>query len=350
MNAPTSPRPSPPDRPAKSPEDEDREEALSALDELVQTALAYHTPERLRELLDFTARLPKVAPFNAMLLHVQNPGLRFACTAREWAKHGRWVRLGSRPMVIMRLMGPVSFVFDIVDTEGAPLPPAVEAEILNPFSVEGTVTEDEWAVFVEGCRALGISVQEKPMGPDAAGQMVRLNNPNSAIRYQALVNGSLNLPARYVTLAHELAHLFCGHLGADRTEFWEDRSDLSLASREMEAEAVANLVGRRRRLMAASAKYLSGYLAPGRGLPPYSLDVLLRVVHAVEEVTEGKVPSREKNRRRKVANARKNQELRQAKAGAANGKGPRVGEPAQAPAPPRDKGDAALTPTFEGLF
>jgi hypothetical protein len=356
MNAPTSKRPSRSDRPARRKEDEGKEEAMSALDELVQTALAYHTPERLRELLDFAERLPKVAPFNAMLLHVQNPSMSFACSAREWAMQGRRVKLGSRPMVIMKLMGPVSFVFDLVDTEGAPLPPAVQAQILHPFSVEGTVTEQDWAVFVEGCRAMDIGVEEKAMGPDAAGQMTRLNNPNSAIRYQALVNDSLSLAAKYVTLAHELAHLFCGHLGADKTEFWENRSTLSLASREMEAEAVANLVGRRRRLMAASAKYLSGYLSPGQGLPDYSLEVILKVVHSVEEVAQGKVPSRERNRRRKVANDRRKQEQQKAKAANGRGTEPKDLPPSKPTPPPHsvvpvsETAGALGQQVFEGLF
>lgn len=349
MDAPDSPRNDGTNQLAPSDEDLAREDALSALDELVQTSLAYHTPERLRELLDFAARLPRVAPFNAMLLHVQNPGTRFTCTAREWAQRGRSVKLGSRPMVIMKLMGPVSFVFDVADTEGAPLPPAVQAEILDPFSVAGTVTEDEWSVFVGGCQGLGIKVEEKPMGPDAAGQIVRFNASNAPIRYKIQVNEAFGPAAKYVTLAHELAHLFCGHLGADKSEFWTDRSALTLASREMEAEAVANVVGRRRRLMAASAKYLSGYLAPGRELPLYSLEVILKVVHAVEEVAAGKVPSREKNRRKKAATSRRNQELREGKLSGSN-------DPVHAAAPgsktpePEKAAAEAMKEALAGLF
>ncbi len=316
-------------------EDETRQAALSAVDELVQSALAYNTPERLRELLDFASRLPSVAPFNAMLLHTQNPNTRFTATATEWAKRGRRVNPGARPMVIMKLMGPVSFVFDVADTEGSPLPPAVQQHIENPFAAEGTVTAADWIKFQKGCARIGIEIIEQPLGPDAAGSIKRLANRAGGIRFQVHINGEHSLPTRFVTLAHELAHLFCGHLGKAPGEFWEDRSQQTLATREMEAEAVASLVGRRRKLVSASAKYLSLYLTPGQPLPSYSLEQILTVAHVVEEVAAGKLPSREKNRRRKANAALQRQQRKTS-----------PGKPDQA----KDAADEALAQAFDGLF
>ena len=55
--------------------DDDRRQTL---DELVSKALAYRTGPELKALLDFSSRFPYLAPFNAMMLHVQNPGIRYA--------------------------------------------------------------------------------------------------------------------------------------------------------------------------------------------------------------------------------------------------------------------------------
>ncbi len=61
-------------------EQSEREEVgRNQLDQLVSRALAYRTGGELRALLEFAKRFPHVAPFNAMLLHVQNPGIGTPC-------------------------------------------------------------------------------------------------------------------------------------------------------------------------------------------------------------------------------------------------------------------------------
>jgi hypothetical protein len=48
--------------------------------------------------------------------------------------------------------------------------------------------------------------------------------------------------SRYATLVHELAHLYCGHLGTPDDGWWPDRQNLSLTVCEFEAESVSDLV------------------------------------------------------------------------------------------------------------
>ena len=52
-----------------------QETARHALDQLISRALAYRTGPELKALFDFMRRFPHIAPYNAMLLHVQNPGI-----------------------------------------------------------------------------------------------------------------------------------------------------------------------------------------------------------------------------------------------------------------------------------
>jgi hypothetical protein len=54
----------------------------SLLDQFLDDARLYTLGKDYNELLDFVVRLRNFAPFNAMLLQVQKPGLRFAASAR----------------------------------------------------------------------------------------------------------------------------------------------------------------------------------------------------------------------------------------------------------------------------
>src|SRR5438045_3546687 len=79
----------------------DRGTARKALDDLISRALAYRTGPELKALFDFMKRFPHLAPYNAMLLHVQNPGIGYAVQARFWErKYRRQIHPGARPYVI----------------------------------------------------------------------------------------------------------------------------------------------------------------------------------------------------------------------------------------------------------
>jgi hypothetical protein len=49
----------------------------------------------------------------------------------------------------------------------------------------------------------------------------------------------LETAAAYSVLCHELAHIYLGHLGADRDGWWPYRLNLPFAVTEIEAEAVS---------------------------------------------------------------------------------------------------------------
>lgn len=83
--------------------------ARSLLDRLITESRLYKTSRDYKELLDFVIRLRPFAPFNAMLLQIQKPGLQYAMSARDWReKFGRYPKEGVRPLVIMWPFGPVT--------------------------------------------------------------------------------------------------------------------------------------------------------------------------------------------------------------------------------------------------
>src|SRR5437870_8407558 len=82
---------------------DNQETARKALDDLISRALAYRTGPELKALFVFMKRFPHLAPYNAMLLHIQNPEIQFALRAPVWErKYERRVKPGARPYVILQ--------------------------------------------------------------------------------------------------------------------------------------------------------------------------------------------------------------------------------------------------------
>ena len=54
-----------------------------------------------------------------MLINIQGSGSVYVASAYEWRNiFNRTIKLGARPLVILRPFGPVAFVFELNDTEG----------------------------------------------------------------------------------------------------------------------------------------------------------------------------------------------------------------------------------------
>ena len=248
------------------------------IDQLIAATRLYNNSKAVRELFDFIVRLREFAPFNAMLLHIQKPGLTHAATARDW-----WSRFdcapksGARPLMVLRAMGPVDFVFDILDVEGGDIP-------MDAFSFPtfGDLTDDRFRKFMWWVARERIIIEELDAG-DATAGWVKLvssaNSPNGKNTYKLAYNRNHPPPTRFVTVAHELAHLYLGHLGADRGRRVPDRGYTDHALREVEAECTAYLVARRNGVKPRSESYLAKYQGAFEHLDLYAIT---RAANAVE--------------------------------------------------------------------
>jgi hypothetical protein len=97
----------------------DRDAARRALDDLFTNAKQYRSAKAFRELVDFVARFRFYSPFNAMLIHIQMSGAKYAAPAHRWTRdYRRRIKPGARPLVILQPMGPVMFVFDVAPRRG----------------------------------------------------------------------------------------------------------------------------------------------------------------------------------------------------------------------------------------
>lgn len=260
---------------------EPKDEAERTLiDQLIAATKLYDSGEAIQELFNFTIRLREFAPFNAMLLHIQKPGLTHAATAQDWwRRFGRVPKKGTRPLLILRTMGPVDFVFDIQDTEGREVP--VDAFAFPTF---GNLTDNRFTEFMRAVGKERIDVVPLDAGDGQAGWIRLLVTSASAKGknlYQLAYNRNHPAPTRFVTVAHELAHLYLGHLGADRGRRVPDRRDTPHALREVEAEMTAYLVATRNGLKPRSESYLADYKGAFEDLNLYAVT---RAANAVETV------------------------------------------------------------------
>jgi hypothetical protein len=183
-------------------------------------------------------------------------------------------------------MGPVAFVFELSDTE--PIDPAVDLvpEIVkNPFPAKGHSPIGAIKKLVSACSRVGIEVEWRDRGTNLAGSVQRL--PDRTPQFHLVLNLKHTEAQQLGTLAHELAHVFCGHLGASDDGFWPDRRRTSKVTQEFEAEAVACLVTDRLNLDIGSVQYLAGYLSDDKPLPIYSFDSVLKAVGKIEEMLRG---------------------------------------------------------------
>jgi hypothetical protein len=107
--------------------------------------------------------------------------------------------------------------------------------------------------------------------------------------FELLLNSSHSAETRYGTLVHELAHLYCGHLGTPNGRWWPDRQNLSPVVREFEAESVSYLVCVRLSIDTASDEYLAGYMRKCPVTPAISLDRIVKSVWLLEQMGQARL-------------------------------------------------------------
>jgi len=287
----------------------DKDTARHSLDELFLLARRYRSGKEYRELLQFTSRFRFYSLFNAVLLHVQMPGAVYVATAYRWKRdYKRRVRLEARPLVILKPMGPVMFVFDVSDTEPELGAPPLPIGVTEPFAVRRGFIHDELERTIENAKRDGIKVAHHDAGALHAGNIQRLEagqfiqyqvrrktNTESIsvpLRYGILLNENQSAETQYATLAHELAHLYCGHLGSPNQKWWPDSHDRPNHIRELEAESVSFLVCARLGIKNPSEEYLSSHVRDDDELSTISLDRIMRAATLIEHMGKERLSPR----------------------------------------------------------
>lgn len=202
-----------------------RQNNIPELDKLFQDVREYRSSKNYMELLDFIKRFRNIAPYNAMLIHIQKPGSKYIASAKDWyARFGRRPKPGARPLIILWTFGPVSFVYELEDTEGEEFPIAIT------------------------------------------------------------LNSNHDRLTQLATIYHELGHVYCGHLGNQELDYLPKRCVLPIEVKEFEAESVCWLLCEREGIKNPSAEYLSNYLNSYNEIPGISIDTVLKAAAKIEQM------------------------------------------------------------------
>lgn len=267
----------PPKRPEKP------SAARRSIDLMVRRALETGAASSVEDLLDQLSGIPDRALFNALLAVLQLPHATMLCTSQVWEeKWGRRIASEQRPVVLLYPFGPVELVFDISQTERTDrarrLPFNETPFAMDPIAEAGEAV----ARIIAGVQDAGVKVVRARQGVRLAGKIRRVedagtvtlaaDHPTQArravpIRWVTALNDSHPPTEQLATLAHELGHLFCGHVGADRGDAWPRRDVLDHTTREFEAESVARLVFRKIAPSVALPPYIERLIPPGQPMP-----------------------------------------------------------------------------------
>jgi hypothetical protein len=273
-------------------------EIVSTIDALVQQSKVYRNSEAFREMVDFMGRFRDYAPFNNMLVRVQNPSCSFYATAKDWRyRFERQLIEDARPLLILAPMHPVMLVYDLDQTEGKPVP----KELLEFSAVKGECNPLWLSHLVASAEGHRIKVDFKELSSTNAG--FATSRASGGWKMRVAIDQRLDQASRLGVLCHELAHILLGHLGTDRDLWWPSRSNLTQRTVEIEAESAAHIVLTRLGLRGSSAEYLSRHLK-GNELPPsVSIDLIAKVAGHLEKMVQTKMPPRKPRPETKKRNA-----------------------------------------------
>jgi hypothetical protein len=192
------------------------------------------------------------------------------------------------------------FVFDVSDTEPLDNAPPLPPEVTNPFRVRSGVVGYELRLTCENAKRDGINIVEQDAGSQSADSIQTASGNRSLsvlkkskpvkefervpLRYEMLLNRKFSSEEKFGTIAHELGHLYCGHLGSPNVNWWPDRHTVNKDICEFEAESVCYLVCSRIGIDNPSDEYLAGYMKANKETPPISLEAVMKAAGLVEKM------------------------------------------------------------------
>lgn len=270
------------------------------IDELFSSIGTYKRSFEFMELLDFCRRFPYLSPYNAMLVKMQRPGASFVCSANGWWKrYNLKVKQSARPLIILIPFGPVDYVFDIEEVEGANLN-LIPDSIIHPFKTIGKLPKDLLERLIGNMIFFGIKLEYVEFGSQQQARIERLLKPSfvdleykykkKAFRlklpqyYQISIKNKGTAEDVFAGIVHELAHFFSHHLSPVKSEWWKPRNNLNTTEKEFEAETIAWLICERLGVKNPSEKYLALYIDENDEIPSISLENVLKATNTIESL------------------------------------------------------------------
>jgi len=174
----------------------------------------------------------------------------------------------------------VALVYDVMDTEGNELP-----EDVASFFATGVIDKEKFAGFWVLLAKKNIKLHEFDAGDNCAGSIrvvKRATADKEATLYQVNINRNHEIAVQFTTVAHELGHLFLGHLGPDKKLKIPKRPAMTHDQVELEAESVAYLVCKRNGISPKSETYLSKFVSKDQTIDQMDIYQVMRAAGQVE--------------------------------------------------------------------
>ena len=262
----------------------------STIEQLANETDKARQSELFRNYLKTSAAFYDYSWHNQMLIWKQRPDARFVGGFNTWLKCGRFVRKGEKGIAILapmffkdkrqmvdgtegdskRIWFKVVYVFDISQTDGTPLPEL-------PTKSTGERGADMLTRLLRFAESRGITVRfvEQCCLNGAAG--------TSRGKEIEIRTAETDITTQAATLAHEIAHSLL-HWDADGHKITtRDGLEIGKKQRELEAEAVAYVVGSYFGIQSPSDFYLATYEVT----PAMLLEAIETIAKTVKTILEG---------------------------------------------------------------
>jgi antirestriction protein ArdC len=258
----------------------------STIEQLANETDTARQSELFRNYLKTSAAFYDYSWHNQMLIWKQRPDASFVGGFNTWLRCGRFVRKGEKGIAILapmffkdknangddskRIWFKVVYVFDISQTDGTPLPEL-------PTKSTGERGADMLTRLLGFAESRGIAVRfvDQCCLNGAAG-----TSRGKEIEVRTAVT---DITTQAATLAHEIAHSLL-HWDADGHKITtRDGKEIGKQQRELEAEAVAYVVGSYFGIQSPSDFYLATYNVS----PAMLLEAVETIAKTVKRILEG---------------------------------------------------------------
>lgn len=225
-----------------------------------------------------------------MLVYIQNEAVTFFGGKAFWEKRfNRTIKENARPYIILSPGGPIMLVYDVFDTDGEESTNdfLIRGLGTKPFEVMGKIENRVFEHALNEARKWGIKISFKPLSYFNAGYVTTILKGYLEI----CLKEGMTQEENFSVLIHELSHLFLGHTGHKKIQYYGKEKPFNLPVRklpsrteELEAETISYLICKKIGLESRSSEYLAGFIQNQDDLSNFSYELVIKVADKIEKL------------------------------------------------------------------
>jgi hypothetical protein len=260
------------------------------IDELFRKSLRFRSTKDFNRFFNFISRFHHYSRYNTMLVYIQNEAVTFFGGKAFWEKRfNRTIKENARPYIILSPGSPIMLVYDVFDTDGEESPNdfLIRGLGTKPFEVMGKIENRVFEHALNEARKWGIKISFKPLSYFNAGYVTTILKGYLEI----CLKEGMTQEENFSVLIHELSHLFLGHTGHKKIQYYGKEKPFNLPVRklpsrteELEAETISYLICKKIGLESRSSEYLAGFIQNQDDLSNFSYELVIKVADKIEKL------------------------------------------------------------------